>query len=90
MTVPLTVKEMGQSVVDGIVLLVSHGFAEKDILRMPLDKFALYTESVGRVKRRERAEFVYDVAGAVGGSFSKDGPKKYIELITKDRDKDGQ
>lgn len=51
---------------------------------MPLDKFNLYTESVNRIKKRERSEFVFDVAGAVAGTFGKEGIKHHIEFINEE------
>lgn len=55
---------------------------------MPLDKFNLYVESSERIRKRERSEFVFDVAGAVAGSFGKEGIKPHLEFINEEKDGD--
>ncbi len=70
------------------MLLVSKGFSEGQILRMPLDKVFLYSESANRLNAYRRKEEVSDLVNAIGIALSGKGFEKYIESIgAKDGDR---
>ncbi len=50
-------------------------------MNLPLDKFDMYIESVGRSTTMHRKIMVTDTAGAVGGLFTKGELSKYIDGI---------
>lgn len=64
---------------DGVVLLVSEGFSEHEVVfEWPYDKFYMYCKSIDRVKLRNRVDFSSDVAHSIAGLFGtgkgKDNP----------------
>lgn len=66
-----------------ICTLIQGGFKEKEILAMPMDKFYMYVDSVGRNKARDRKIIVSDTAAAIGIAFSgnKEAMKQYFDSL---------
>ena len=50
---------------------------------MPMDKFYMYVDSVGRNKARDRKIIVSDTAAAIGIAFSgnKEAMKQYFDSL---------
>ena len=56
-----------------------YGFSEEQLLDMPVDKFRMYMEASREERLLNRREYVADTAAAVGGLFTKNGVKDYLE-----------
>ena len=63
------------------MLLVSKGFDETQILRMPLDKVFLYSEGANRLNAYRRKEEVSDLVNAIGIALSGKGFEEYLKSI---------
>jgi hypothetical protein len=66
----------------GILLVMSKGFEEVQVLNMAIDKFELYVEAVAKNEMVQRRQFVVDTASAVGGALGGKGFDAYIESLT--------
>jgi hypothetical protein len=66
----------------GILLVMSNGFEEVQVLDMSIDKFELYVESIAKNEMIQRRQFVVDTASAVGGALGGKGFDAYIESLT--------
>jgi hypothetical protein len=66
----------------GILLVMSQGFTETDVLDMAIDKFELYVESVAKNEMIQRRQFVVDTASAIGGALGGKGFDEYVESLT--------
>jgi hypothetical protein len=66
----------------GILLVMSKGFEEVQVLDMAIDKFELYVEAVAKNEMVQRRQFVVDTASAVGGALGGKGFDAYIESLT--------
>ena len=62
------------------------GFAERDVLEWPLDKFYLLQKAASQGKRRERAYFVQDVSVAIMSAFGGKGLADYIKVLIEEDD----
>lgn len=65
----------------GILLVISQGFTETQVLDMSVDKFEIYVKSVTKNEMIQRRQFVIDVASAVGGALGGKGLDTYIESL---------
>ena len=66
----------------GILLLISQGFTETQVLDMAIDKFELYAESVAKNELLKRRQFVIDTASSIGGALGGKGLDDYIDSLT--------
>ena len=57
--------------VDEILILLSAGFTEAQVLEMPLDKFRMYLKAIEFKSVSNRASYIYDIVAVIAGLFGK-------------------
>jgi len=68
-----------------VLVLVSAGFHESQILNMPLDKFRMYLKAIEFKTVSNRASYIYDIVAVIAGLFGKKD-NKIIEKQLKSLD----
>lgn len=54
-----------------MLILVSAGFPEADVLEMPIDKFRMYLKAIEFNNVSNRASYIMDVVAVIAGLFGK-------------------
>jgi hypothetical protein len=69
--------------IDSIVQLIRFGFAEDEVLNMPVDRFSLYCNAVGRIRAGERRDEISDMVSAIAGALTGKKIKEHIAKFDK-------
>jgi hypothetical protein len=69
--------------IDSITHLIRFGFTESEVLEMPIDRFSLYCEAVGRIRAGERRDEISDTVSAIAGALTGKKIKEHIAKFDK-------
>lgn len=62
------------------------GFSESEALDLPVDRFEMYSDSVGRIEAGERRDNLIDLVTAIAGSLTGKGIKEAVKSLSNDAD----
>lgn len=78
-------EKLALNIVDGILLLVSAGFNEQQVVfEWPYDKFTMFVKAAERQKLKDRVDFTVDIAQTMVGVLGGKGTsvKEHVDNLT--------